>query len=106
MAKNTREKRDVDVALGGKILVTDAGGQGWKDAIDGRVAQSVMPSRPFWQPFKVAAGVMKEGQGPSSASNKSHHGSSPSSSPSPLSTWSKIDNHVGGHGRGRGRGRQ
>ena len=27
MAKNTREKRDVDVALGGKILVTDAGGQ-------------------------------------------------------------------------------
>ena len=25
MAKNTREKRDVDVALGGKILVTDAG---------------------------------------------------------------------------------
>ena len=27
MAKNTREKRDVDVALGGKILVTDAAGK-------------------------------------------------------------------------------
>ena len=51
MAKNTREKRDVDVALGGKILVTDAGGQRRRDAIDGRVPQSVIPSRPFLAAF-------------------------------------------------------
>ena len=52
MAKNTREKRDVDVALGGKILVTDAaGGQRRKDAIDGRVPQSVIPSRPYLAAF-------------------------------------------------------
>ena len=47
MAKNTREKRDVDVALGGKILVTDAAGRA-KDAIDGRVAQSVIPLLAFF----------------------------------------------------------
>ena len=51
VAKNTREKRDVDVALGGKILVTDAGGQRRRDAIDGRVPQSVIPSRPFLAAF-------------------------------------------------------
>ena len=92
MAKNTREKRDVDVALGGKILVTDAGGQrtgGCHRWTSG--AKCDTPLGLFWQPFKVAAGVMKEGQGPSLASNKSHHGI--------VLFLPKIDNHVGGRGR-------